>query len=295
MSRVNGLKDRPGFVAGSEGLLAQQKQDIDYARLRYLRRKGETVELVNKRAAKVMNMIAAVNTQGYKPSRVEVNNYGSSPERLVTEFDPYYDDRGEFWDVETYSAYLERLKWVEIIEDAAVLTPMGLAVLRAMQDQGKLDNVSVLETVLESGDPFAYARAIAVLADVPDALVVDPYIKLDGLMDIMPLSSVTRILTSSERGNPSKKAGPFALASAARPGNRQIRIAELSRLHDRYFIPRTGPVRMISTSMNSIGSRIGVITPLGASASQAVREEHEKIWTDSVPVESVDAEEPTPT
>lgn len=252
------------------------------------------MELVNKRAAQVMNMIAAVNTQGYRPSRAEINSYGASPDRLVTEFDPYYEDRHEVWDVETYSTYLERLRWVEFVDDAAALSPMGLAVLRAMQDQGKLDNVSVLETVLESGDPFAYARAIAVLADIPDTLVVDPYIRFDGLTDIMPLSNVTRILTSSERANPSKKAGPFALASAARPGNRQIRIAELSQLHDRYFIPRTGPVRMISTSMNSIGSRIGVITPLGASASQAVREEHERIWTDSVPVESIEAAESTP-
>lgn len=250
------------------------------------------MELANKRAAQVMNMIAAVNAQGHRPSRSEINRYGASPDRLVTEFDPYHDERGEFWDIETYSTYLERLIWVEFVDDAAALTPMGLAVLRAMQDEGKLDSVGVLETVLENGDPFAYARAIAVLADIPDALIVDPYIRLEGLMDIMPLSSVTRILTSDERGKRGKKAHLFALANAARPGNRQIRIADVSRLHDRYFIPGTGPVRMISTSMNSIGSRIGVITPLGASASQAVRVEHEKIWSESSSVEEIRAAEP---
>jgi len=242
------------------------------------------MELAGKRAGEVLNMIAAVTDQGYEPARTEVDSYGLNPDRLLREYDPYTDEMYDMWDEEAYSTYLLRLNWIQVHDDRVTLSPLGQAILKALQDEGRFESVSVLQTVLGRSDPFAYARAMAVLAGVENALVVDPYLKLPDLIRIMPLANVTRVLTSDERKDFSLKAGPFAAASEATEGIREIRMATTALLQDRYFIPTVGPVMSLSTSMNSIGKRIGVISPLGTAASAAVREEHEAIWREAISI-----------
>jgi hypothetical protein len=241
------------------------------------------MELVSKRAGEVLHLIAAVNDQGYQPASAEIDAYGMRPEPYVDR-DPWEEEYYDQLDIEPYSTYLHRLHFVDVEEDKVSLSPFGRAVLQALHSQGRFEVGAAIQTVLGNADPFAYAKAMAVLADVNNALVVDPYIKLEGLFDILPFKNVTRILTSSEHKDPSKKAGPFAAASNATQGSREIRIADISLLHDRYFIPISGPVLMVSTSMNSIGRRMAVIVPLAESASRAVRDEHEAIWSQASPV-----------
>lgn len=249
-----------------------------------------------------LQYLAAVNHAGYQPSAAELNAYGEKPGRsshvvggassLTAQFEGLTRTFSEWVgrrELEAYSAHFVRLKWAFDHGGNFFITKLGKAVLAALDAEASANDSEFLQTVLGADDPIAYARAIAVLADLGPVMVVDPYIKLDQLPDLLRLSNVTRILSSTERKPLDQKATPFAAAATMAKHDVAIRLEEGNKLHDRYFVPDDGLVHMISTSMNSISaSRVSVITPLDEQASAAVRAAQEAIWDSASPVADPD-------
>lgn len=266
-------------------------------------------QLASADVHQALQYLAAVNHAGYQPSAAELNAYGEQPGRtshvvgsasLAAQFDGLARTFAEWVgrrELEAYSAHFLRLKWASNPTGGFVITELGEAVLAALDAEANANDSEFLQTVLGADDPIAYARAIAVLADLGPVMIVDPYVKLDQLPDLLRLSNVTRILSSTERKPLDQKATPFAAAATMAKHDVGIRLDEGNKLHDRYFVPDDGLVYMISTSMNSISaSRISVITPLDEQASAAVRAAQEAIWDGASPVadpEIAEASKPT--
>jgi hypothetical protein len=190
------------------------------------------------------------------------------------------------YETETYSDHLTRLKWASTHSDGLLATAAGRAMLQALDTESSAIDSGFLQTVLGASDPIAYARVLGVIGDLGPVMIIDPYLKLEQLPDLLRLSNVTRILSSTESKPLDRKATPFAAAMTMATHSVGVRLVEGKELHDRYFVPDDGPVHMISTSMNGIGIRVSVITPLDDPASAAVRAEHERIWTAATSVES---------
>jgi hypothetical protein len=55
-------------------------------------------------------------------------------------------------------------------------------------------------------------------------------------------------------------------------------------LHDRYFIPNTGAVRALGTSLGGVGKNVSILTTLGGEASTLLRGLHERKWAEGEPV-----------
>lgn len=258
--------------------------------------------LVEDDVHQVLLFVQSSMDSGYLPSVREVEAYGKRPTRRVrrkgggiaNNWADIADALSKFavatlgdTEVETFVDYLARLGWAAVANDQVRLTSLGSAMLRAAQagDNDDLDAV-VQTTVLENSDPFAYARTLGAIAEMPAVMVVDPYLKLDGIISLSRIESVQRILTGDERRPVGNKAEPFAAVTAASGRDYETRIASSDLLHDRYLVPETGPVRQISSSLNSVGKRIGVITVLSPVASDAVRSDCEAIWTQATSVMS---------
>jgi hypothetical protein len=265
-------------------------------------------EIAEPDVHRVMVYLDAVNQNGYQPTAQELDVYGKQPDRSVTVrggfaqlaaqaggLSAIYATLTGTREVESFSAHLVRLRWARESDGRHEITENGAAVLRALNVSATMSDSSVIQTVLGAEDPIAYARVVSTIADMDDVLIVDPYLKIDQLPDLFRLTSVKRILTSSERKSADKKSVPFVAASSIATHEVEMRQDLGNDLHDRYFIPASGAVQMISTSLNGIGLRLSVLTPLDSEASRAVREAHEAIWTGATPMRANPPVSPPPT
>ena len=244
----------------------------------------------------MMLFIQSAVENGYTPTVEEADTYGDSPTRRFTRspgslasalMNMGHLTTTMFGQVtgEDFTEYLARIRWASVSGGRIRLTPLGAAMLRAANAESVDDEDALIQTaVLEPTDPFAYARTLGTIADLPSVLVVDPYIKLEGVIDLSAIESVSRILTGDEGKPITGKTVPFGAVAATTNREYEIRVAPNARMHDRYLIPESGPVRQISSSLNSVGRRIGVITHLSDAASLAVRAECEDIWNDATQV-----------
>ncbi|GAB2456307.1 hypothetical protein HD599_003222 [Conyzicola lurida] len=185
---------------------------------------------------------------------------------------------------ESFATYLVRLGWAALVPEKRLsITALGIAVLGAMNDEAALDIQMVVAKAIDPDDPFAYAKIIGEIAGTDDAMVVDPYLKSDGLQDLLRLASVSRVLTSDEsrpgRSKPSPKIAVFEhMVEASVASGFELRILPLAQMHDRYVIPKSGSVLNLTTSFNSIGQRIGVAVWLPELPSAAIRDAHAALW-----------------
>ncbi len=185
-------------------------------------------------------------------------------------------------EVESFSEYLLRVGWIQDRGGRLIVTPLGASIRRALDaESSSVDEV--LHALIDPEDEYAYARVLSRIADVPDALVVDPYLKLEGLIDLRGLPNVRRILTSDERQKNLAKIGTF---KAVQPRDElDLRYLKSHRMHDRYVIPPEGSALQLSTSLNSVGTRIGVVVTLDEVVTTAVRARHETMWDEAVLIE----------
>lgn len=181
-------------------------------------------------------------------------------------------------DGEKMSEYLFRVGWAERNDDGITPTPLGAAVLQALNapvvDVSSEDPVTV---VIDPDDPLAYARVFGLIVSQDEGLVVDPYLDHKEFFELFEIASVTRILTSDRGLNSKRPIIEKALASL--DGRVQVRTLSEKMLHDRFFIPNIGNVLVFGSSLNSLTRRPGVVTPLAdITASGAIREAYEKLW-----------------
>lgn len=200
-------------------------------------------------------------------------------------------------EAETVIAHLIRLMWLEEVTVSGKaglrLTQLGRALLRdhEMDDVTQAD-VSVV--VLESNDPLAYPLLVGQLAEAGEGLLVDPYLKVDGLHRIIQSTRLTRLLVTGKHNASEIAAMQTYLDSPSLA--RRIEMRSSTELHDRILLTDDETVFTLGTSLNSIGRTTTVFTPMPPTAGDVLRAKYEEIWdTGSLvgpqPVESEEDDE----
>lgn len=126
----------------------------------------------------------------------------------------------------------------EIEETPGVkLTPLGRAALQHA-DRAPLAEVAdePLIVTIDPDDRLAYTRIFDLMSTHGEGLLIDKYLTLEGLADIMEISSVNRVLTSDDARR--NRLGLFARALGTDDDSPRLRTLAAVKLHDRYFIPR---------------------------------------------------------
>ena len=255
------------------------------------------VEIVSEEVHRVLAYVEALNRHGVRPARALVDEFAARPDRKrPTATFPAMRTAAQMigamvasWDLdtsggETFCEYLARLSW--IADTAQVeLTPAGRALLKALNAPALEDaSTDVFEVVLGPDNPFAYAQTLGMLSRSPRALLVEPYFRLEQLMDVAELDNIERVLLGP--GVKRRDLEVLATGLAALPDERPLQVRVAAALHDRYLIPAgEEPVVMLGASLGGIGKKVSTITSLGDLASRALRQAHEDIWTDAAPLE----------
>ena len=179
---------------------------------------------------------------------------------------------------EKASAYLERVGWAEIVSGSIFPTALGSAVLQALNAPTvDVSNEDPITVVIDPDDPLAYAKVFGLIVSQDTGLLVDPYLGISQLFELLEVQAVTRILMSDK--DLRVKRPVIAKALAAVEGRVKVRYIGEKQLHDRFFIPDTGDVLVFGSSLNSLTRRPGVVTPLADStASSAIRDAYGKLW-----------------
>lgn len=197
------------------------------------------------------------------------NTYGSS----------YLVDPGETW-----AEYLLRLKWAAGDSSAMQITQLGRTVLSELgREQISLDSDEPLHVLVEPTDPFAYVRVFASIASRSGGLLVDPYLEIEQVLDVLKVASIRRILTGSKK----QQMHPLMSMALGRLENPpELRWIDASKLHDRFFLPDMGDILMLGSSLNSIAKRPGIVVQIkDAAAVDAVRTAYRAIWESATVIE----------
>jgi hypothetical protein len=235
-----------------------------------------------------LTYVALVRRQGYRLTDKELETFIRQPDRigatvefpgLSTAFDLLGGLKLKSIPGETVAKWLVRLNWLAIDGDRVALTELGSAVLRGADEQ-EIETELPLRIVLDPDDPMSYAKLIGRIADVGDALLVDPFFGLDQLLVILQSTSVTRVLVG-----PKTKTGTLAAALGSMTLPRSFAIRVSGEVHDRFIIPKDGPVDALGTSLNGVGRKFTVMATLDPPVADTIRSKHEELWQAAKPVE----------
>lgn len=252
------------------------------------------MEIVSDQTHRVLAYLDALNRHGVKPDQYWVNEFADRPDLKVERVGGLsalgttahllmaFAEREVAQ--ERYADYMARLGWVSIDERSVELTGMGRALLKALNSPAIEESADVFEVVLDPKDPFAYAQALGGLSSVKNALLVEPYFRLEQLMDVAAFDNITRVLLGSKLK--AREYEVLATGLAALPDERKLEIRRALDLHDRYLIPaEDGNVVMLGSSLGGIGKKVSTMTTVGQLASRALRHVHEELWRDAEVVE----------
>lgn len=265
------------------------------------------VNIVDEDTHRVLAYVDALNRHGVGPARALVNQFAADPDQKVR-MDGGLRGLQQLRMVasafaervvpdETFCQYMARVGWIGEDIDAVELTPIGRALLKALNspvlEEGTAD---VFEIVLDPDNPFAYAQALHGMSSVSDALLVEPYFRLQQLMDVAEFDNIVRVMVGSRLKSAEYELLATGLASL--PNERVIEVRKAADLHDRYLIPaREGSALMLGASLGGIGKKVSTMTTLGQLATQALRDAHERLWHEAEPIEpkKLAAASPAPT
>lgn len=254
------------------------------------------MEIVNERTHRVLAYVDALNRHGIKPTQMLVEEFASNPNRKtkrtggmggISLSDSMLRMLGEREiATEAFTEYLERLGWVSCVSDRVELSGTGRSLLKALNSPIIEDSsTDVFEVVLDPENPFAYIQALGGMSSVEDALLIDPYFRVQQLMDVAELENIKRVLLGENL-----KSQDYVLLGQAllalKDDGRNIEIRKTANLHDRYLIPSEGNVLMLGSSLGGIGKKVSTITTLGGLASGAIRDAHDPLWERAVPVKA---------
>lgn len=183
---------------------------------------------------------------------------------------------------ETVIEHLVRLTWLTEATDNGQqpglrLTELGRALLRDCERDAINQDVSVV--VLEGQDPLAYPLLVGQLANAGAGLLVDPYLKLEGLNRVVISTQLTRLLVSGKKNGGVLSAMETHLASPSL--GRRVEVRKSTKLHDRILLAEDGSVFTLGTSLNGVGNTTTVLTPMPSPAREALREEYERLWMEA--------------
>jgi hypothetical protein len=248
-------------------------------------------QLGDEQSRTALAYLAALDAHGYAPTVEELQAYATSPLRRGAVlgggiFDSTVNSmttianmlKGTRVDVpaETATDYLLRLGWATPEDERVRITPLGRTVSKVLRRSTDTEDTVV---VLQPNDPVALGKVVEHFAKAGDALLVDPYFRLDQLTLVVGRTVLTRVLTS-ERVTEAELAGlQTSVEQLLLPRAFEVRVAS-RELHDRYLIPPSGPITLLGSSMNSIGHVVTAMTPLSDGADD-LRRTYENLWDGS--------------
>lgn len=248
------------------------------------------MEIVAAHTHRVLAYVSALNQHGQRPHRAVVDEFAKDPDRRYRSGGGIADlltaasslssmlDKKRVPD-ETYCQYLARLGWInDDTVERVELTAVGRALLKSLNAPVMEENVAdVFEVVLSPDNPFAYAQALGGLSSVKESLLVEPYFRLQQLIDIAEFDNIVRVMVGSKLKPHDYELLAFGLASL--PAGRSIELRKATDLHDRYLIPaKDGHAVMLGASLGGLGKKVSTMTTLGSVATIALRDAHERLW-----------------
>lgn len=233
------------------------------------------METLDDEQRRALAFVASAARGGYDPTAADLDAWGENSRRrtvggmadlrALMDFSRVTDGRPE-----RLSTHLVNLRWLSRDASARLrLTPLGQALLKDAQ----MDDADVRTIVLGTEDPLAYASLIRELAKAGDALLVDPYLDPDGLLNLIEHTQIRRVLVKDKL----RKEQRAALEVFWKGTDRAVDIRVSSGLHDRLILAEGGEVMTIGTSLNAVAKRKSttVLAPLPREAAEFMRKHFE--------------------
>ena len=243
------------------------------------------MELLTDRQLRLLGFVGACNGSGYRPLPKEVQTWLDSPgaRAPVTKFQDYFTAQvfRSFGSVfaavpgtgETDVAHAVRMFWIAD-EERLLLTTLGRALLRASLRQQETQTSSDV-VVLDREDPLAYAMLIGRLASFGAATLVDPYLRLEQLHDLVTQTQLARVLISKQYKDSRDVRAGMAIYLGGASREIQVRCSSDPDVHDRMVLTAEGGVHLLGHSLNGIDSGVAstllIELPSAAAAGQAAK------------------------
>jgi len=244
------------------------------------------VEITNRMGQRALTYVAAVASQGYELTVGEFETYVNlpSPEaRPAWSAGRDLEAGGGPGEREPVLDWLTRLGWLTRRDGKVSISPLGRAVLRAVEQRERQASAPP-EVSLGLPEPFAYGPVLARMADLRDALLVDRTFQLDQLLDVVLRTSVTRILIGGDHQYEGERRRLAAAIARPLGIDRPLFIGVSGELHDRFVIPPSGPVGFLAASRSGGGERIPVLGAVQPPAADAIRRAFEDVWARATPL-----------
>ncbi|WP_157079001.1 hypothetical protein [Herbiconiux solani] len=193
---------------------------------------------------------------------------------------------------ESVSQYFVRLGWAYQPSAGLILiSDLGKAILSELNNPRiDVDSDDPISVIVDPEDPLAYARIFDLIAASGSGLIVDPYLRMPQIFELLQIPSVTRILASNREIQ--DREGIIAHALAAKTPSPLLGLVDHSALHDRFYISDSGGVLIFGSSLNSITRRPGVVTPIAdQTAAHAIRSAYEAVWETAELIEPLTPED----
>lgn len=244
------------------------------------------MEILTEQQHRALAFISAANSGGYSPTSDELDRWLSRPTsnngagklmdmlgvRAVNALmNPYGT-------AEPVADHLSYVGWVAGYPGLR-LTALGKALLRATEKEQE-SGPSVV--ILDNNDPLAYIQLLGMLSDVRGALLVDPYLDANELLDLMEFTGVERILV----GDKDKAKRTRLTALMSKTADPSVELRACGGLHDRSIIAGDGRVWTIGASLNTVSKRKSptMLVPMPSEAAQAWKAAMEAQWTTASPL-----------
>ncbi|GAB2684611.1 hypothetical protein GCM10027070_25550 [Barrientosiimonas humi] len=162
------------------------------------------------------------------------------------------------------------------------LTPTGRALLKGSEKLlNQIDSSEVV--VLDATDPLAYTKLIGTLASYGHGMLVDPYLGLEDLDRIVQGTSLERIVVSSAKSQQKVRAMAAAYLSDL-DNNRAVELRQSSDVHDRVVVTDDSKVFTLGTSLNGIGKKTTILSPVPEPAATSLAKHYACLWQNADPV-----------
>lgn len=254
--------------------------------IRHMER-SDLMEILTERQHKTLAFIAAANRGGYSPSSDEVELWlgKPSPDRRGGMINNFIS---EDWAgmlriingvVESTTEHLISIGWVEDSDSENLrLTPLGRALLTATETTREGPGEVV---VLHHENALSYSSLMGELAGIGGAILVDPYLELEALLDLHEHTEVHKALVGNKKSYRQRRAKMATFLGTVENASMEVRFAD--DLHDRLVVADDDRVWTLGMSLNTIQKRqsVTVLTPMPESAAHVLAAEVRQVWEDS--------------
>lgn len=257
------------------------------------------MDILSEEQHRALAFISAVNAGGYLPLEENVEKWLSDPSpglipgatigyAMMSAMNAL---RSVGWHRgKSVTSHLVDLEWAAKDPSGRIsLTQLGEALLRNANTQ-EVEGAQMV--VLDNEDPLAYATLMGELAEIREALLVDPYLDVDGVFNIVQHTDITRALIRAESNTRRNRSAIATFLNGAEDPRLEVRVAK--GLHDRFIVADDGHVWTIGASINGVAKRksVTVFSPMPESAAQILSEQLERTWAEAQPLPSdTDTEE----